>query len=27
MSAAVQLADIAIEELDGDTYIHGRVTR
>jgi diaminohydroxyphosphoribosylaminopyrimidine deaminase/5-amino-6-(5-phosphoribosylamino)uracil reductase len=27
MTAALQLADIAIEELDGDVYIHGRVRR
>ncbi len=27
MSAALKLADITIEELDGDVYIHGRVGR
>jgi diaminohydroxyphosphoribosylaminopyrimidine deaminase/5-amino-6-(5-phosphoribosylamino)uracil reductase len=25
MSAALKLADITIEELDGDVYVHGRI--
>jgi diaminohydroxyphosphoribosylaminopyrimidine deaminase/5-amino-6-(5-phosphoribosylamino)uracil reductase len=27
MSSALKLADISIEELDGDVYIHGRVAK
>jgi diaminohydroxyphosphoribosylaminopyrimidine deaminase/5-amino-6-(5-phosphoribosylamino)uracil reductase len=27
MAEALQLADIAIEELGGDVYVHGRVKR
>ena len=26
MSAALKLADITIEELDGDVYVHGRIS-
>jgi diaminohydroxyphosphoribosylaminopyrimidine deaminase / 5-amino-6-(5-phosphoribosylamino)uracil reductase len=25
MAAALKLADITIEELDGDVYVHGRI--
>ena len=27
MASALKLADIAIEELEGDVYVHGRVGR
>ncbi len=27
MADALKLADLSIEELEGDVYVHGRVTR